>query len=339
MDTTKRGGITMPKKRDLQRWIVFIWSALFLAFSLSGCTKSVDLTAQDQKTTIALILKMGQGDYWNTVKMGAEAAAKEFDVNLRVSASKDELDVQGQIELINQALGQGKAGALVLAASDSKEMTAVIERAGSLHTPVIAIDSEIDSPRVKSFIGGDHVIAGRIAGERLIELAGEKSRVAIIGDQGSGNTDQSIQGIMEVIRQYPEVNVVAKEYVNSDPERASELTRSLIADKGSIDGIVALNENVCVGVAEAIKQLGLTGKVKIIGFDSNVEELEYLQDGVIQATVIQNPFSIGYLGVKYAMQALNNKKIPNRVDTGTKIIDLNNMFWFDNQKLLFPFVK
>jgi ribose transport system substrate-binding protein len=329
----------MAKKHAFRRVGVVIWSALFLVFSLSACTESVNLTAPDQQSTIALILQMGQGDYWNTVKMGAEAAAKEFDVNLIVSASKDEQDVRGQIDLMNQALDQGKAEALVLAAGESKEMSAEIERQGFLHTPIITIDSEIDSPRVKSFIGGDQIEAGKIAGERIITLTREQSRIAIIGYQDVGNTKLREQGLLNVIKQHPEVKVVAQKYGVSTTDHASQLTSGIIANDGPIDGIVALDEISSVGVAAEIKRLGMAGKVKIIGFDSNVEELEYLQDGVIQATVIQNPFTIGYLGVKNAVQALNNKKIPSRVDTGTKIIDLENMFWIENQKLLFPFVK
>lgn len=67
--------------------------------------------------------------------------------------------------------------------------------------------------------------------------------------------------------------------------------------------------------------------------------MESLQDGTVQATVIQNPFSNGYLAVKYAVEALEGATIPERVDTGTKLIDLENMLWPENQKLLFPFVR
>ncbi|MED4605491.1 substrate-binding domain-containing protein, partial [Paenibacillus validus] len=114
----------------------------------------------------------------------------------------------------------------------------------------------------------------------------------------------------------------------------------LVQSAEPVDGIVALHAVSSIGVAEEIERLGLQGKVKVVTFDSTLEDIEYLQEGVIQATIIQNPFSMGYLGVKYAVDLLGgSKKVPARYDTGTTVIDQNNMFWSDNQKLLFPFVK
>ena len=102
---------------------------------------------------------------------------------------------------------------------------------------------------------------------------------------------------------------------------------------------MALNQISSSGVASAVQSRNLQEKVKIITFDSTSEELELLQEGIIQATIIQNPFSIGYLGVKSAVEALEGKRVQKRVETGIKAIDLSNMFWSDNQKLLFPFIK
>jgi ribose transport system substrate-binding protein len=315
--------------------------ALFIiSFSLASCTKNVDLSNNAKQKKVALIMKEGQGDYWNTVKMGAEAAAKEFNVLLSVSVPRGGGDNQEQINLIHQAFDQGKSEALVLAASESEAMSVAIERAGFLHTPVISIDSQIKSPKVKSFIGANNVDAGKKAGEKLIELTGEASQIGIIGFvQGVSNSDQREEGLLDVIKQHPDVEIAALENGNSDPKLAAELTNKMIAAHPKLNGIVALNETSSIGVAMEIQRLGLAGKVKVIGFDSSVEGLEFLQDGVIQAMIIQNPFSMGYLGVKYAAEAIDGKAIPAQFDTGTKIIDLENMFWSENQKLLFPFIK
>jgi ribose transport system substrate-binding protein len=307
---------------------------------LLSCTKKMDSLNGTNQKTVALILKSGQGDYWSTVKMGAEAAAKEFGVTLHVGAPSNEQDIQGQVNLINEALHQGKADALVLAATDSGAMSTAIERIGLLHPPVISIDSEIKSPLVKSFIGANNVDAGKKAGEKMIELTGETGRVAIIGFvQGGSNSDLREAGLLNVMRQHPDVHVIAREYVISDHNLAADLANKVISTHPELDGIIALNEASTIGVAKEVQRLGLVGKVKVIGFDSSVEALEYLQDGVIQATIIQNPFSMGYLGVKYAADTIDGKQIPDQVDTGTKIIDMENMFWSENQKLLFPFIK
>ncbi|MCR8631200.1 substrate-binding domain-containing protein [Paenibacillus radicis (ex Xue et al. 2023)] len=310
-----------------------------LIFLISCSAKTEVVTTPETKRNIALVVKMQTGDYWKTVRMGAEAAAKEFNVNLNVLEPKDEEDVSGQIALVNEAISGGTA-ALVLAANDYNALAEVTEQAAGQRIPVITIDSEVNSSKVRSFIGINNYDAGRKAGRKLIELTGDHSRIAVMSNgKDSRNSVQRERGLMEEIAQYPDVQVLKKEYCFSDKKLCGDQTRKIIEEHSKIDGIIALNAISSLGVANEIQKLGLAGKVKVITFDNTPEDIEFLQEGVIQATLIQNPFSMGYLGVRYAVEALGGKKIPEFIDTGTKVIDQENMFWSDNQKLLFPFVK
>lgn len=71
-----------------------------------------------------------------------------------------------------------------------------------------------------------------------------------------------------------------------------------------------MNEITTVGAARAIKELGLKEQVKLVGFDSSTNEIKWIEEGVIQAVVIQKPFNMGYLGVKTAYEALQGKRSP-----------------------------
>jgi ribose transport system substrate-binding protein len=106
-----------------------------------------------------------------------------------------------------------------------------------------------------------------------------------------------------------------------------------------VDAIVAMNEVAAEGVAQAIDEMNLEGKVKIIAFDSTLQAIDYMEKGIIQAIIIQNPLSIGYLGVKNAVDAMNGKKIESRIYINSTAIDKGNMYLPENQKLLFPFTK
>ena len=77
-------------------------------------------------------------------------------------------------------------------------------------------------------------------------------------------------------------------------------------------------------------------KINLIGFDSSFEELQFLEQGIIKSLVVQKPFNMGYLGIKMTVDVLNNKQIPDRIDTGSTLITLENMNTPENQKLLFP---
>lgn len=307
---------------------------------LASCSSKGDITGQaDALKSVVLILDPSKGDYWKTIRMGAEAAAKEFNVNMSIASPEGADDITGHIELVNQAIKNGADG-MVLAANDFKAFTGVTEQAASKDIPVITIDTEADSPKVKSYIGINNYEAGQKAGKKLIELVGERSRILVMSfEKEAKSPNQRELGLYEELAKYPQVEIAGKEYCYSDPKLCGELTEKLLLADQRIDGLVALNTISSIGAAAAIQKLGLTGKVKVITFDTTLENIGFLQDGVIQATIIQNPFIMGYLGVKYIVEAINGKKIPDFVDTGTKVIDQENMFWLDNQKLLFPFVQ
>ncbi|MCZ8512742.1 substrate-binding domain-containing protein [Paenibacillus filicis] len=315
-------------------------SAVLLAVGLlAACSPASPpgLPMEAPKKSVMLVMKMKNNEYWKTVQMGAEAAAKEFNVSLNVQATEQEEDVPGQLALLNKVLQEG-TNAIVLAANDYEALVEPVERAVSQRIPVITIDSEVHSGKVKSFIGINNFEAGRQAGEKLIALTGPQARIAVfVSGKGAKNMAEREQGLLSAVANNPRVQLITKEDCSEGPQLCEELTMPLLKNK--IDGIVALNAVTSIGVAKKVEELGAGGRTKLVTFDTTPEELEWLQDGVIQATIMQNPFSMGYLGVKHAVDAMAGRKVPPRVETDTKVIDAENMFWSDNQKLLFPFVK
>ncbi|MFB9325823.1 substrate-binding domain-containing protein [Paenibacillus aurantiacus] len=284
---------------------------------------------------ITLVLREQESDFWETVRMGAEAAAKEFGANLHVTAMPDSDDSAGQIKLVRQALAD-KTRALVVAAADDVDMARAVT---GVRIPVIAIDTDINAGAVRSYIGIDNYDAGKKAGERIIEQLGQQGHVVILSSvKDDRNMEQRIRGILDTFKQEPFITVLDNRYCMAGIEACQDVTRSLM-DATLVDGIVALNADAAIGAGREVIRRGEEDRVKVVAFESAHEELEMLQDGVLEATIVQNPFSMGYLGVKHAMQALEGEAIPQRVDIHTKIIDRDNMFWMDNQKILFPFVK
>ncbi|WP_242403899.1 substrate-binding domain-containing protein [Paenibacillus pini] len=307
---------------------------------LVSCTGS-GATLHESSTIrrVDMIVKMNHGDFWKTVKMGAEVAAKEYNVDLKFKGPQNENDIEGQIQLMDESI-KGKADAIILSASDYMKLAQVTDRAAFYKIPVISMDSEVASARVKSFVGTNNYEAGQMAAERLVMLTGEQGRIGVMNFvKGSKNGDEREEGFMDYIARYPDVRVVSVEYCESDEQIARTLTRKMVAEHPEMNGIVALNEVASIGTAEEIQKLGIGGRVKVIAFDSPDKVMELLQEGIVQATVIQNPFNNGYLAVQQAVKAIEGDDIQERVDTHTKMIDLDNMLWPENQKLLFPFVR
>ena len=111
----------------------------------------------------------------------------------------------------------------------------------------------------------------------------------------------------------------------------------MIRENTDIRCMVGINESSALGVAYALKELELGGKIKLVACDSSKEMIQFMEQGVIQVFVIQNPFNMGYISVKNTVDLLNKKDIPRISYTPSVIVTRKNIYTKENQKLLFPF--
>ena len=126
-------------------------------------------------------------------------------------------------------------------------------------------------------------------------------------------------------------------FCDSDYRKAYQVTREMLSRYPEMDVIAGLNEYSSVGAARAVNDLGLERKIRMIGFDSSIKEVEYLEDGTFRAIVVQKPLNMGYLCVEKTIQLLGKEQISETVDSGSVLITKETMYTEENQKLLFPF--
>ncbi|WP_151734539.1 substrate-binding domain-containing protein [Paenibacillus tengchongensis] len=326
---------------------------VLLLMGATSCSSGPDgYIGTERARNIHMIVKMNQGDYWNTVRLGAEAAAQEFNVNLTFKAPEAESEIDRQIAMVEDSIKQ-KADVIILAASSYMGLAQVVDQAAYSRIPVISVDAEVGSARVSSYVGSNGYEAGQKSAQRLIELLDGHGEIGILNftkssigsslsggaiDYGARDAEEREEGFLNYAARYPDVEVVQISYTSSSVADAERLTREMLDNHPHLRGIATLNETASQGAGKVIQGLE-DQSVKMVAFDSSPTMMEMLQDGTVQATVIQNPFSNGYLAVKYAVELSEGLDVPERVDTGTKLIDLGNMLWPENQKLLFPFVR
>ena len=150
--------------------------------------------------------------------MGAEVAAKEFNVKVDFTSPSDETDIDGQIALVNAAI-ERKVDALILAPSDYNRLANVTEKAISRKIPVFVIDSKLNTNKISSYITTDNVKAGEMAGEKLVSLCDVNSRIAIINFvEGASNNKEREKGLLSIISKHPQLKVVYMDYVAPDSE-------------------------------------------------------------------------------------------------------------------------
>ena len=308
---------------------------LISALLLGGC----GATAATEQHTVALVAKSTQTEFWLSVFAGAEAAATEYNLKLTITGPETEEDYEAQNRMVADAVAAG-AEALVFSAIDYENNASAIDDAARAGVKIVAIDSSVASEMVSTYIGTDNYAAGRMAAQAALERVEGKLTVGIVNyDISSANGQEREHGAVDLLQESGRAEVAAVINTLAEAGQAKEDTEAMLAEHPEINVLLAFNEPTSVGAAEAVSALGLSESVFLVGFDSNVVTVDGLQEGSVDALVVQNPYAMGYLGVEsaYKLLAGQGDSLEKTVDTSTQVVDRENIFTMDSQKALFAF--
>lgn len=308
---------------------------LISALLLGGC----GATAATEQHTMALVAKSTQTEFWLSVFAGAEAAATEYNLKLTITGPETEEDYEAQNRMVADAVAAG-AEALVFSAIDYENNASAIDDAARAGVKIVAIDSSVASEMVSTYIGTDNYAAGRMAAQAALERVEGELTVGIVNyDISSANGQEREHGAVDLLQESGRAEVAAVINTLAEAGQAKEDTEAMLAEHPEINVLLAFNEPTSVGAAEAVSALGLSESVFLVGFDSNVVTVDGLQEGSVDALVVQNPYAMGYLGVEsaYKLLAGQGDSLDKTVDTSTQVVDRENIFTMDSQKALFAF--
>ena len=275
-------------------------------------------------------------DFWSSIQAGAEMAAKENNVQLKITSPTDELHVEEQNELIYQAIEKHPDAIAVSPASRDKNAEALraVKEAG---IKLVFIDSKTDEEVQDVCISTDNVAAGSKMAEPMLDTINENSKIAIVSHvKNSSTAEERELGFRKGLKEY-EKQIVAVVYSNSKKDVGYTVTKKLLTEQPDITYLACLNEDSAVGAARAVRELGMSDKIFIVGFDNSTEEILRLEEGVFNAIVVQKAFSMGYLGIESAARIARGEQVEAYIDSGSVLITKENMYKEENQELLFPF--
>ena len=309
-----------------------ITSIYRISVSSNGSAKS--------RPKIVVILKAVDYDrlpFWQTVKDGAESASKDLDVDVTILGPISETQVDEQIQIIHDAI-QAKPDAIVLAAADYDRLVPAAKQVKAAGIPLVTIDSFINSNDADTKIGTDNYDAGQKAGAALMEHLSPGSRVVIMSYiQGTSTAIDRESGIRDFLQGKAQIKDTV--YSSGEADIAYGQAIQLLRADTEVKGIVALNDPTTIGAARALSELGRARDVALIGFDNSQSVLGFVQADVVRATIVQKPFNMGYLGIKVALELIEGKPADPFIDTGSQIINHENMLLPENQQLLFPLTR
>ena len=317
---------------------------LLLATAVAVATAFAAPSYAADAPTIPIIVKDTTSFYWQIVLAGARKAGKDLGVNVPELGAQSESDISGQISILENAVA-GKPAAVVISPTEFKALGKPVDEAAK-KVPIIGIDSSADSKAFTSFLTTDNVQGGRIAADGLAEGITAKygkaeGDVALITSlPGVGSLDARAKGFKEELAaKYPGLKLVADKVADGQATTALNIMTDLITANPDLKGVFASNLIMAQGAGQAVAENKKADTIKLIGFDSDDKLVGFLKDGTIYALVVQDPYRMGYDGIKTALAVSKGEKVEKFVDTGANLITKENMGGEKQNALLNPKVK
>jgi ribose transport system substrate-binding protein len=310
---------------------------------VAGIAFGVPAIAQT-KPTISVIAKDTTSPYWQAVLAGARKAGQDLGVNVIELGAQSESDVSGQISILAKAVASNPA-AIVIAPAEFAALGKPIDEAAK-KVKIIGIESAADTKAMTSLLATDNVNAGRVAADALAVAITKTSAdtegdvVMVTSMPGVPSLDQRAKGFKEVVTaKYKALDIAAEKVADGKPATILGIMNDLIANTGDLRGVFVSDAITAQAVSQAVVEKKTKDKINIVGVGSDEKLVKFLQDDVIAGLVVEDPFRMGYDGVKTALAASKGEQVSANVDTGVTLVTKANISSARSQELLKPKVN
>ena len=314
------------------RKVVLIAGASLVLALATSCNRQ-------QKKIIGVVPKATSHLFFVSIHAGVDQAAKDFGVEVQWNGPNEETDHARQIQIVDSMVAQHLSG-IAISATDERALAAPVERAIKAGIPVSVFDSGVNAEGYVTFVATDNFGAGVTAARKIAEFIGGKGKVAMVMHKPGGtSTVLREQGFEQTLtKEFPNVKIVARQYGMSDRAKSRDAAENMLTAHPDLDAMFASSEASSLGAIQAIKVRGLSGKVKLITFDTSDSHVEALADGTITMMLVQDSFKIGYEAVKSLAVKLNGGTPEKRIDLPARMIVKADMDKPDVKALLKPAV-
>jgi len=310
---------------------------------VAGIAFGVPAIAQT-KPTISVIAKDTTSPYWQAVLAGARKAGQDLGVNVIELGAQSESDVSGQISILAKAVASNPA-AIVIAPAEFAALGKPIDEAAK-KVKIIGIESAADTKAMTSLLATDNLNAGRVAADALAVAITKTSAdtegdvVMITSMPGVPSLDQRAKGFKEVVTaKYKALDITAEKVADGKPATVFGIMNDLIANTGDLRGVFVSDPITAQAVSQAVVEKKTNDKINIVGVGSDEKLVKFLRDDVIAGLVVEDPFRMGYDGVKTALAASKGEQVSANIDTGATLVTKANMSSARSQELLKPKVR
>ena len=320
----------------MKRLNVLLSVVLVMALAAVG----IGDTASAQEGFTVVVIGKSVHPYWSNVELGVRAAAEDLGLepDQAIFFVPPTEDVAAQIQAMETYIAQGVTG-IAIAPSDPNALEPVMREAAEAGIIVTTLDTPpVEDSVSRVYIGTDNYAAGVIAGQIMVELLPEGGTVGIgRGSDTALNALQRTDGFLEAIEGS---GIEALEPVNDreDAARALELANSVLSANPELDGAFGVYAYNGPAWATAIKEAGRVGETRLVCFDATTDIINGIMEGVIDATVAQREYDMGYKSVELIYRIATEGEeaafeamgvVDGVIDTGVDVITAENLIEYE----------
>lgn len=305
--------------------------ALVCTALMTLCLASMVAADDAPKIRLAFVTN-NASDFWTIARAGVDKAAAELgdvEVDFKIPADGT---AATQKRIIEDLLARGVQG-IAISPKDPANQTGVLNRAAE-RALVICHDSDAPNSNRAFYIGTDNIAAGRQAGELIKEVLPHGGKImAFVGSLSAQNAHDRLAGIKEVLAG-TNIEIIDVRTDETDHVRAKENVKDTIVKYPDIACLVGLWSYNGPAIVNALKESGKVGQIQAVVFDEEPATLSGIRDGIVYATVVQQPYQFGYQSIMDLHKYLKGDKsfVPadKRIIVPTRAIKKDNVQEFSD---------
>jgi len=307
-------------EREDMKFLKIMTAAAVSMSVMAGSAAAAD------KPVVGLVMKSLANEFFQNMLEGAKAHEKKRgDYVLKAVGMQNETDFESQINAVENFITQG-VDAIVIAPADSRAMVRPIKKAMAAGIVVINFDVSLDADAKKqqgielAFVGPDNRGGAKLAGDALGKKLGANAKVVIVeGNPGADNANERRMGFEDSVSQY-KLNLLDSRTAHWETEEANQVFSTMLTAHPDIQGVMAANDSMAIGVVKALQSAGRKDIV-VVGFDNIPAVGPMIKDGRMLASVDQFGQEMAANSIDLALKVIaGGPKLTGWVKTPIKLV-------------------
>lgn len=282
-----------------------------------------------KKNKIGVLVSLREPDFQRQVMLGISdgiSYAQQYGIETLTEFAPPD-DQAAYLEALERLVGGGVRG-LILRGIESEKVNARLQALSKEHIPIITYNADTESKLRDCFVGQDSYKSGACAAFLMQQISPKEGRTLIVGvDRLHYSSEERIRGFIDHIRNSPDEKtaLVSVVYSQGNHDIAYQLTRSAIEEFSDLTGVFVSGAGLS-GAAHAVDDAGLSGKIKVVGFDTTDSNVACMKKGTVQFLIDQDPYMQGYKSIQLLVDAIFQDRPVETAyyDTGLQIKNLYN---------------